>query len=68
MREVAARAGVTMSSVSRVLSDHSDASDAMHERVLAAVAELGYQPDGLRLARCERDRVVVPRRSARGCA
>ncbi len=45
MREVAARAGVAMSSVSRVLSNHSDASDAMHARVLAAVAELGYQPD-----------------------
>ncbi len=45
MREVAQLAGVAMSSVSRVLSGHPDVSGAMHERVLAAVAELGYQPD-----------------------
>jgi LacI family transcriptional regulator len=34
-----------MSSVSRVLSEHPDVSVAMRERVLAAVAELGYRPD-----------------------
>jgi len=45
MREVAELAGVAMSSVSRVLSDHPDASPEMRERVLAAVAELGYEPD-----------------------
>jgi LacI family transcriptional regulator len=45
MREVADRAQVAMSSVSRVLSEHPDVSTAMRERVLAAVAELGYRPD-----------------------
>jgi LacI family transcriptional regulator len=45
MREVAQLAGVAMSSVSRVLSGHPDVSAAMQARVLAAVAELGYQPD-----------------------
>jgi LacI family transcriptional regulator len=45
MRDVAERAGVAMSSVSRVLSDHPDVSPAMRERVLATVNELGYQPD-----------------------
>jgi LacI family transcriptional regulator len=45
MREVARRAGVAMSSVSRVLSDHPDVSPEMHERVMGAVRELGYQPD-----------------------
>lgn len=45
MREVAERAGVAMSSVSRVLSGHPDVSAAMRERVLATVEELGYQPD-----------------------
>ena len=45
MREVAQRAGVAMSSVSRVLSGHPDVSATMHERVMAVVAELGYQPD-----------------------
>jgi LacI family transcriptional regulator len=45
MREVADRAQVAMSSVSRVLSEHPDVSVAMRERVLAAVEELGYRPD-----------------------
>jgi LacI family transcriptional regulator len=45
MREVAELAGVAMSSVSRVLSGHPDVSVAMQSRVLAAVSELGYQPD-----------------------
>jgi LacI family transcriptional regulator len=45
MREVAERAGVAMSSVSRVLSGHPDVSARMQERVMAVVAELGYQPD-----------------------
>jgi len=47
MREVAELAGVAMSSVSRVLSEHPDVSPAMRERVMAAVDQLGYQPDML---------------------
>jgi LacI family transcriptional regulator len=47
MREVADRAGVAMSSVSRVLSGHRDVSDAMRNRVMAAVEELGYEPNML---------------------
>lgn len=47
MREVADRAGVAISSVSRVISNHPDASDAMKERVLAAIDELGFRPDML---------------------
>jgi LacI family transcriptional regulator len=45
MREVADRAGVAMSSVSRTLSGHPDVSESMRTRVLAAVEELGYKPD-----------------------
>jgi LacI family transcriptional regulator len=45
MRAVADRAGVAMSSVSRTLSGHPDVSEAMRQRVLAAVEELGYKPD-----------------------
>jgi LacI family transcriptional regulator len=45
MREVAERAGVALSSVSRVLSDHPDVSRVMRERVQVAVEELGYKPD-----------------------
>jgi LacI family transcriptional regulator, galactose operon repressor len=47
MQEVARRAKVAASSVSRVLSGHPDVSPAMRERVLSAVVELGYQPDFL---------------------
>jgi len=47
MREVADRAGVAMSSVSRVLSGHPDVSPKMRQVVMAAVRELGYQPDML---------------------
>jgi LacI family transcriptional regulator len=47
MREVAERAGVAMSSVSRVLSDHADVSPRMRELVNAAVRDLGYRPDML---------------------
>jgi LacI family transcriptional regulator len=45
MKEVADRAGVAISSVSRVLSDHADVSAAMRERVMKAVEDLGYEPD-----------------------
>jgi LacI family transcriptional regulator len=45
MREVAALAGVGVSSVSRVLSDHPDVSPAMRAKVTAAAERLGYQPD-----------------------
>ena len=47
MSEVAALADVAISSVSRVLSDHPDVSDEMRARVLAAVAQLEYEPDFL---------------------
>ena len=47
MREVAERAGVAMSSVSRVLANHPDVSHAMTEKVMRAVEELDYQPDML---------------------
>lgn len=45
IREVARLAGVGTASVSRVLSGHPDISERMRQRVMAAVAELDYQPD-----------------------
>ncbi len=45
IRDVAARAGVALSSVSRVMSGHPDVSPAMRARVEEAVAALGYEPD-----------------------
>lgn len=47
MREVAQTAGVAMSTVSRVLSDHPDVSPQMRRRVLEVVQQLGYEPDFL---------------------
>ena len=47
MRQVADLAGVAMSSVSRVLSGHRNVSAPMRDRVMAAVAELGYEPNML---------------------
>jgi LacI family transcriptional regulator len=47
IHDVAAKAGVAISSVSRVLSGHRDVSEKMRAKVVAAVAELGYEPDHL---------------------
>jgi LacI family transcriptional regulator len=47
IRDVAQLAGVAVSSASRVLSDHPDVSPRMRRRVLAAVSQLGYEPDFL---------------------
>jgi LacI family transcriptional regulator len=43
--DVADRAGVAISTVSRVLNNSSDVSDATRERVLSAIRELQYRPD-----------------------
>jgi LacI family transcriptional regulator len=55
MRDVARRAGVGASSVSRVLAGHPDVSERMRQTVMTAVDELGYRPDllarGLRSGR-----------------
>jgi DNA-binding LacI/PurR family transcriptional regulator len=43
MADVAARAGVSHQTVSRVLNDHVSVRPETRERVLAAIAELGYR-------------------------
>lgn len=43
VRDVAARAGVSRQTVSRVLNEHPDVAPETRERVLAAMAELGYR-------------------------
>lgn len=45
MRDVANAAGVAIGSVSRVLNDSGYASADLRQRVLDAVATLGYEPD-----------------------
>jgi LacI family transcriptional regulator len=47
IKEVAERAGVAISSVSRVLSGHPDVSPSMRDAVNNAVRELGYRPNAL---------------------
>ena len=47
IHDVARRAGVSISSVSRALSDHPHVSDNLRARVEAAVQELNYQRDFL---------------------
>ncbi len=59
MRAVAKRAGVAMSSVSRVLSGHPDVSSAMRGRVLQAVEELHYKPDLLAQGLRRRETMTV---------
>jgi LacI family transcriptional regulator len=45
IRDVATRAGVAPSSVTRVLSGHPNVSKELRDRVLTAVQEVGYKPD-----------------------
>jgi LacI family transcriptional regulator len=46
IRDVAAAAQVSAGTVSRVLNGKRDVGDELRHRVLAAVAELGYRPNG----------------------
>jgi len=47
MTDVARRAGVSVSTVSYVLTGTRPISEATREKVLAAMAELGYQPNAM---------------------
>ncbi len=64
MIDVAKLAGVSVMTVSRVLSDHPSVSDKAREKVLEAVAHLRYQPNELaRSLREKRSRqigILVP--------
>ena len=45
MSDVAARAGVSHQTVSRVINGHPNVAPLTRERVLAVIAELGYRPN-----------------------
>lgn len=45
--EVSALAGVSLSSVSRVLNDHEHVSEKTKKKVMAAMDELGYRPNSV---------------------
>lgn len=59
LEDVARRAGVSTASVSRVLADKPHVSSTVRRRVLAAVAELNFQPSRLaRSLRSQRSQVL----------
>jgi len=59
IKDVAARAGVSVGTASRVLSGNPSTSAASRERVHAAARELGYRPDArARALRSSRSRAV----------
>lgn len=64
IKEVAKRAGVSPSTVSRVLTGNVPVSDAARDRVLSAVRELNYQPNvlaqGLKGGRIKTIGLLVP--------
>lgn len=47
IKDVAARAGVSRQTVSRVINDKGEVSEATRARVLAAIRELGYRPNAV---------------------
>lgn len=47
MKRIAAQLGVSITTVSKVLNNHTDISETTRTRVLAKVAELGYQPNAV---------------------
>ena len=47
IKDVAAEAGVSVATVSRVLNDHPSVSADARARVLAAVQTLGYRPNAV---------------------
>jgi LacI family transcriptional regulator len=64
IRDVAARAGVGVGTVSRVLNDAPGVADATRERVRAVMQELGYRPSStarnLSLGRTQTLGVIAP--------
>lgn len=47
MKRIAGQLGVSITTVSKVLNNHDDISEATRARVLAKVNELGYQPNAV---------------------
>jgi hypothetical protein len=64
MRRIAGELGVSVMTVSKVLNNHGDISEATRDRVLAKIEELGYQRNAvarsLTLRRSHTIGVVIP--------
>lgn len=64
VKDVAQRANVSISTVSRVLTGSAPVSGELHRRVVAAIDELGYRPNalarGLRMRRTAIIGLIIP--------
>ena len=64
MRRIAGELGVSVMTVSKVLNNHGDISEATRDRVLAKIEELGYQRNAvarsLTLRRSHTIGIVIP--------
>jgi DNA-binding LacI/PurR family transcriptional regulator len=61
IKDVAARAGVSRQTVSRVINNKAELSESTRDRVLAAIEELGYRPNAAARS------MVVGRTCTLGC-
>src|SRR5690554_6874484 len=61
IQDVAARAGVSVATVSRVLNNHASVSGETRDKVQKAIRELNYQPNllGRNLRRAETRMILV---------
>ena len=59
LKEVAARAGVSIATTSRVLSGKDYVSGELRERVLVAVDELNYSPNGIARSMSQRRTLTI---------
>ena len=62
MKDIASDLGVSIVTVSKVLRNHSDISDATRKRVLKRVKELNYQPNWVALYANSVTQTVASRR------
>src|ERR1700694_3599090 len=64
MKRIASELGVSVTTISKVLNNHGDVSEATRERVLAKIEELGYQRNAvarsLTLRRTHTLGIVIP--------
>lgn len=60
LHEVSARTGVSLATVSRVLNGRAGVAGATRQRVLDAVADLGYQPQPMRASRAAVVGIITP--------
>src|SRR5215212_6106922 len=64
MKRIAGELGVSVTTISKVLNNHGDISDATRDRVLAKIEELGYQRNAvarsLTLRRTHTIGMVIP--------